>query len=118
MAIRTRDALRRDQQQLLGEYRRLRQRGGSVAQLPTPGSSTTVFLYGRVSQVVSSDPTYGPHLVVVPQDVAGTPPVFADSTAASLRCYPPPNHVVGDYSVNEQVKVLAVRGAFIADKSA
>jgi len=68
--------------------------------------------------VVASDPTYGPHLVVAPQTVSGTPPVFTDAVTAEVRCYPPPNHVVGDYSVNEQVKILAVRGAYIADKSA
>ena len=118
MAIRSRDSLRRDQQQLLAEYRRLRAPRDLVVQLPTPGSTTTVFLYGRVDQVVASDPTYGPHLVVAPQDVSGTPPVFSDSTAATVRCYPAPNHVVGDYTVNEKVKILAVRGAFIADKSA
>ncbi len=118
MPIRTRDALRRDQQHLLAEYRRQRRRRDSVIQLPTPGTATTVFLYGRIDQVVASDPDHGPHLMVTPQEVSGTPPVFADSTAATIRCYAAPNHGVGDYGVNEMVKVLAVRGAFIADKSA
>ncbi len=118
MPVRSREQLRRDQHQLLAEYRRLRRQRESVAQLPTHGAVASVVLYGRVTQVVSSDPTFGAHLVVAPQDVSGTPPVFSDSTAASVRCYPAPNHVVGDYTVNEKIKVLTVRGAFIADKSA
>lgn len=121
MAIRTREELRRDQQQLLSEYRRLRSAapaGSSIGQLPTPGSPLAVLLFGRVSQIVNSDPTYGAHLIVVPQDVSGTPPTFSDSPAAAIRCYPPPNHAVGEYSLNEKVNVLTLRGAFIADKLA
>ena len=118
MGIRTREQLHRDQEQLLAEHRRLTRQPRAVAQLPSDGSGVAVTVYGRVDQVVSSDPTYGAHLVVAPQQASGTPPVFSDSTAASVRCYPAPNHVVGDYTVNEMIKILALRGAFIADKSA
>ena len=72
--IRTSETLRRDQAEILSSYRQDMMRQGSVAVLPRPGGTTAPGIYGRVSSVVGSDPTYGPHLVVVRQEWSGTPP--------------------------------------------
>ncbi len=118
MSVRSLDILRREQERLLAQYRARRRTAEQVVQLPTAGPAAVVTSYGRVTSVVSSDPTYGAHLVVAPQQFTGMPPSISDSSAASLRCYAAPNRTVSDYSVNEYVKVLAAKGAFIADKSA
>jgi len=119
MVVRSLDVLKREQERWLMEYRARRAAAEELVQLPGGTASTAaVASYGRVTSVVSADPEYGAHLVVAPQQFTGVPPSLSDSTAASLRCYPAPNHTVNDYSVNEYVKILAVRGAFIADKSA
>lgn len=117
MPVRFVEGLRRDQAALTDELRRLSAAAGAVAQLPRPGTATTVLLWGQVTSVVSSDETYGPHLMVQPQAFSGVPPTAADTSGAALRCYPSPNRVVGDYSVDEYVKVLTCRGALIADKA-
>ena len=117
MAVRAREILRRDQAELLLQYRLGRAAGHDVAQLPGPAVQGMVVVWGRASQVITADPDYGAHLVVAPQGFTGTPPTAGDSGAASMRCYPAPNHTVTDYSVDEYVKVLPARGAFVADKS-
>jgi hypothetical protein len=88
-----------------------------VGQWPTSGGYMGAGVWGRVTEVVSSDPQYGAHLVVQPQRFTGVPPVVQDAEAAAVRCYPAPNRAVGDYAVDEYVKVTAARGAFVADKS-
>lgn len=117
MAVRNLDQLRRDQVALADELRRLKQHQAGIAQLPAPGTATTVILWGKVTSVISSDPTYGPHLLVQPQTFSGTPAAPSDTTGPALRCYPTPNHVVTDYAVNEYVKVLTCRHALLADKA-
>ena len=44
---------------------------GSVAVLPRPGGSLALAVYGRLAVVVTSDPDYGPHLMVVRQTWSG-----------------------------------------------
>ena len=75
-------------------------------------------VYGRVSSVVSSDPDYGPHLVVVRQKWSGTPPTVSDESSPEVRCYPTPNHTVSDYSVNDYVRIEAAHGAMVAERLA
>jgi len=86
-----------------------------VAVMPRPIGLVAPGVYGRVDSVVSSDPDYGPHLVVVRQEWSGTPPTVSDSSALSVRCYPTPNRVVGDYSVDDYVRIIAARGAMVAE---
>jgi len=113
--VRSAETLRRDQAAILESYREelspplpLAERAGSV--LPT-----VAVVYGRVSSVVTTDPTYGPHLMVVRQVWSGVPPTVSDGDAVAVRCYPTPNHVVGDYSVNDYVRVVSARGALLAE---
>jgi hypothetical protein len=113
--IRTAETLRRDQAEILSSYRQDMAHQGSVAVLPRPGGTTAPGVYGRVSSVVGSDPTYGPHLVVVRQEWSGTPPTVSDSSAPTVRCYPTPNRVVNDYSVDDYVRIVAARGAMVAE---
>ncbi len=59
--------LQRDQAEIMSLYREERVLPDSVAVLPRPGGSTAVSVFGQVDQVVSSDPDYGPHLLVTRQ---------------------------------------------------
>ena len=116
--IRSMETLRRDQSAILSAYRDEQVVRDSVAILPRPGTMTASVLYGRVNSIVTSDPTYGPHLIVVRQDWSGTPPTVSDATGATVRCYPTPNNTVSSYSVNEYVRITAARGAMLAEKLA
>lgn len=113
--IRTPENLRRDQAEILSSYRQQIASQGTAAVLPQPGGIVTPDVYGRVDTVVTSDPDYGPHLVVVRQEWSGTPPTVSDSSAPSVRCYPTPNNVVTDYSVNDYVRIIAARGAMVGE---
>ena len=73
-------------------------------------------LIGKVTSVVTSDPTYGAHLVIEPQAFSGTPPAASAASQPSLRGYPTPDRVVTDYVVNEYVSVRTARGALLALK--
>lgn len=115
---RSMDTLRRDQAVILSAYRDEKAARDSVAVLPRPGTMTASALYGRVGSVVTSDPTFGSHLVVVRQDWSGTPPTVSDAGDATMRCCPTPNHTVGSYSVDEYVRITAARGAMLAEKPA
>ena len=119
MAIRSREQRQEDAERILAEYRaRLSGSAGEDREEPSPAMPTSVL--GKVTQVVNSDPTYGPHLVVQPQEYTGTPPVPADSIANTVRCYPTPNHVVADYVVDEfvSIQILAQSDAYVAVKLA
>jgi len=119
MAIRSRKQLQLDQAGVLAEYRRARSEAAAyVGQMPVSGGSAATGAWGRVSEVVTSDANYGPHLTVQPQAFSGVPRTALDASVAAVRCYPAPNRVVGDYAVNEYVKIISARGALIADKSA
>ncbi len=112
---RSAEVLRRDQAEILRAYRGERARAGEVAVLPRPGGAGAAVIYGRVSEVVPSDPTYGPHLMVVRQVWSGVPPQISDGEAA-VRCYPTPNRTVSDYAVNDYVRIAAMRGAMVAER--
>jgi len=113
--VRPLDVLRRDQAEVLEECRRGQRRGESVAVLPRPGGVVSPVVYGRVTAVVTSDPTYGPHLVVVRQRWTGTPPSCSDMAGVTVRCYPSPNRSVSDDAVDDYLRVVAARGAMIAE---
>ena len=70
-----------------------------------------------MDEVVGEDPEFGPHLVVQPQQFVGSPPEPEDAPVAAARCYPAPGCGVEAYEVGEYVKLMAARGAVIADKS-
>ncbi len=109
------DALRRDQRDVLESYRQEGQRPDSVALLPRPGGVLAPVVYGRVTEVVGSDPTHGPHVRVVRQRWTGRPPVRSDVEGTAVRCYPTPNRTVADYSVGDFVRLVAARGAMVAE---
>ncbi len=112
---RSAESLRRDQAEVLTGYRGERARAREVAVLPRPGGAMAAVAYGRVSAVVASDPTYGPHLVVVRQVFSGTPPTASDGESEPMRCYPTPNRTVADYAVGDKVRIAAARGAMVAE---
>jgi hypothetical protein len=116
--IRPLDKLRRDQAAILDSFREESAARGSVAVLPRPGGALNLAVYGRISDVVTSDATYGPHLVVVRQRWSGTPPTPGDVAESSVRCYPSPGRAVGDYAEDEYVRILAAHGAMVAEKLA
>ena len=113
MAIRSTGTLRQVQEEILDAYR------AQLSAIPEPPAveapvEPPARHLARVSAVVTSDATYGPHLMVVPQSLSGSPPTPSDSAIPAQRAYPTPNHSVSDYSVNDYVAVWAVRGARLA----
>jgi hypothetical protein len=115
--IRSIDRLHQDQAAVLAAYRNDTNRD-TVASLPRPGGVTAVTVYARVSQVIASDETYGPHLLVIRQQWANTPPAPTDATADETRCYPTPNHAVTDYEVNELVRLVVAHSCLLAERLA
>ncbi len=114
--IRGMEKLRRNQAEVMASYKEEVERSVELATLPRPGSVISVVTFGRVDSVVSTDPDYGPHLLVVRQQWSGTPLTVADSALPAVRCYPSPNHVVGDYTVDEYVRLSTAHGAKVAEK--
>ncbi len=117
MAIRSREQRQEDAERILTEYLASTQVGGGEdSQEPSLPMPTSVL--GKITTVVTSDATYGPHLVVQPQEYTGTPPTAADSITSTIRTYPTPNHAVGDYAVNEfvSIQILAQSDAYVAVK--
>ncbi len=119
MAIRSREQRQEDAERILAEYR-VRLSGSADEDREEPSLAMPTSVLGKITQVVGSDPTYGPHLVVQPQEYTGAPPSASDSIANALRCYPTSNHVVGDYAVNEfvSIQILAQSDAYVAAKLA
>ncbi len=119
MAIRSREQRQEDAERILSEYRaRFSSSTDQDREEPSPAMPASVL--GKITLVVSSDATYGPHLVIQPQEYTGLPPSVSDSIDSTLRCYPTPNHVVGDYAVNEfvAIQILAQSDAYVATKLA
>ncbi len=117
MASRSREQRKEDAERILTEYRaRLSSAAGEDREEPSLAMPASVL--GKITQVVGSDPTYGPHLVIQPQEYTGTPPSASDSIANTVRCYPTSNHVVGDYAVDEfvSIQILAQSDAYVAAK--
>ncbi len=116
--IRDMDKLLRDQSEILSTYREQRAGRAEVAVLPRPGGSIALAVYGRVHALVESDTEYGPHLLVVRQQWGGMPPTVSDARDSATRCYPTPNRAVGDYTVDEYVRMTVAHGAMVAEKVA
>ena len=116
--MRSVERLQQDQAAVLASYRDDAAGRDTVASLPRPGGVTAVTVYARVSQVVASDATYGPHLLVVRQGWAGTPPAPSDATADETRCYPTPNHTVTDYEIDEIVRLVVAHSCLMAERLA
>ena len=114
MGVRSLEQLKRDQAELLEDYRnRIAAAGsGGVAGVTLPRPALQ---WGRVTQVVSSDPDFGPHLTVQGFIYTGSPPQLTQAAAAPIRCYPAPGKVVGDYSVDDYVRLTPTAGAVIAE---
>ena len=114
MAVRSLEELRRDQAELLAAYRSALGEPGKTAR--AEARSATGYRVGKITTVVTSDATYGPHLVVKPQGFSGRPPVVSDSTLPTRIAYPTPDRVVGDYQVDEYVALWIAPGAELAVK--
>ncbi|UCD27483.1 MAG: hypothetical protein JSV03_10195 [Planctomycetota bacterium] len=114
--IRSLKNLQRDQAEIMSSFRQEQTPPDSVALLPRPGGSTAISVFGRITQVISSDPDYGPHLMVKRQQWTGTPPTASDSSVPAVRCYPTPNHTVTDYLVDDYVLILTANGAMVAQR--
>ena len=117
MAIRSIEQLKRDQAGLLAEYRDRLGAGpsGGAAAMTV---SRPALQWGRVTQVVTSDETYGPHLMVQGYLYTGSPPALTQAAAAALRCYPAPGKTVSDYAVNDYVRLTPTGVAAIAERMA
>lgn len=116
--LRSIDRLQQDQAKVLASYRDAAAGSDVVAALPRPGGVTAVTVYARVAQVVTSDATHGPHLLVVRQGWTGTPPAPNDASSEVTRCYPTPNHVVTDYAENEVVRLAVAHSGLLAERLA
>lgn len=114
MGIRGLEELRREQEAVLAAWR---SRGASSSsRMGMSVGMETLALVGKVTSVVASDPTYGAHVVVSAQQFTGAPPSAGAASRPTMRAYPTPNRVVGDYAVNEFVWLATVRGAVLAGK--
>jgi hypothetical protein len=114
MAVRPIQQLRREQQEMLDALREM-EAEASTATVETPAESgEPIYRLARVTQVVTSDPTYGPHVRVVPQILSGTPPAPSDRDVSAGRAYPTPNRSVNDYSVDEYVAVWKIDAVWLA----
>ena len=118
MAVRPREQRAEDAEQILADYLAGTAGGAAGQETGNLAVAMPTSVLGKITQVVGSDPTYGPHVVVQPQEYVGTPPAVADSVANTIRCYPTPNHVVGDYAVDEfvSIQILADSDAYVAVK--
>ena len=117
MQVRRLGQLKRIQDELLEEYKQQRS-SAAAGESADSAAADQLCLLGRVSQVVSSDPELGPHLLVILQKFTGTPPSPSDATTMTQVYYPTPGREVSDYSVNEYVRLLSARGAALAGKLA
>lgn len=92
------------------------ERRGEAAEGGGPGAGAVVH-YGKIEAVVVGDEQQGAHLVVRLQRFSGRPPVMGPvSGAPPLVCYPTPGRTVGDYGVDEVVRVVVAAGARLAEK--
>lgn len=115
VGVRSIGQLREDQAALLAEYLGRSVGGDAAASIAEVDAVVTI---SKVTSVVTSDPTYGAHLVVQSQAFSGTPPAASTAAKPTVRVYPTPNRVVTDYSVGEFVRVLTCRGAVLGSKLA
>lgn len=117
MSVRSWRQLRFAQAKTLEQYRISRSRSGAVfAEDSGRRRMTTAYRVGKITSVVTSDETYGPHLVVKPQAFSGRPPTPSDSSQPTRVVYPMPNLVVGNYAVDEYVALWITDGAEFAVK--
>lgn len=114
MAVRSPEQLRRDQAELLETYRGGRSEVGQAVEGEV--AAAPPYRIGRITTVVGSDETHGPHLVVKPQSFSDRPPVIADSSGPTRIAYPTPNLSVGNYQVDEYVGLWITKGAELAVK--
>jgi len=113
MAIRSAAKLAADQAKLLASYRANQQT--SPAGAGPPEASQPTLQYGKVTAVISTDPTHGPHLTVQAQTSTGTPPTFSATAAPPFRCYPAPGKTVGNYTANDYIRLTAAEQAMFAE---
>jgi len=117
MQVRDLQQLKRVQEQLLEEYKVQQEQAREAGPTRSAAEGAPSWI-GRVSGVVSSDEELGPHLLVIKQSFANTPPTPSNAVSNARVYYPTPGRDVADYSEDEYVLLLRVDGAFLADKLA
>ncbi|MBN2560669.1 MAG: hypothetical protein JXQ75_07040 [Phycisphaerae bacterium] len=114
MAVRSIQQLERDQAALLAAYKN-RLAGAVAGGVPSVTMPRPALQWGRVTQVVTSDEQFGPHLMVQGYIYTGSPPEPTEAAAAAFRCYPAPGKAVTDYSVNDYVRLTPAAEAVIGE---
>lgn len=113
--MRSLQQLRTDQDRLRDHWRRSSPTAPQELRRLSGGPRPTSLRFGRVSSVVASDPTYGPHLMVACRHAGGTPPQWQESPEPSLRCYVAPGCQIVDYSPEAIVRLLFLEGIVVAE---
>lgn len=108
--MRTLERLLEDQERLLSRWRRSREVPTWPTRGPGWGSSVTAVRYGKVASVVTSDPTFGPHVTVIGQVSSGSPGQWEDSTRPAFRAYAAPGLVITGFAVDQFVRVHFMDG--------
>jgi len=115
--MRSLDKLMRHQADLLAGWRSRVPAGGAGGE-PAVARPRPNVLWGKITAIVTTDPQFGPHLMVQPQVVSGVPPTTAPAAASVMRCFPPPGKVVADYAVGEFVRLVCAAEAIFAERLA
>lgn len=115
--MRSMDQLMQHQAELLAAWRS-RQPESGAGGAPALGRTRADVLWAKITAVVTTDPQFGPHLMVQPQAVSGLPPTTASAAASVIRCFPSPGKLVADYAVDEFVRLVPASGAVIAERLA
>lgn len=115
MLVRTIGTLKATQARILESYKQ--ERNAAVALVDDlTGAAVSRFAFGRVDEIVTSDEQFGPHLKVALQQFGGTPPTPTDANGATQVYYPAPGGWVGDYAIDEWVRLEFASGVRFAIK--
>ena len=115
--MRSLDQLMQHQAELLAAWRSRRPEGGAGGE-PALGRPRPEVLWGKITAIVTADPQFGPHLMVQPQVVSGSPATTAPAAASVIRCFPPPGKVVAGYAVDEFIRLVPAAEAIFAERLA
>ena len=115
MPMRSLPQLLADQDRLRSDWRRSAQAAPQELPRQSGGPRPTTLRFGRVNSVVSSDPIYGPHLMVFCLHATDTPPQWQPGHESAIRCYLPPGGQIGDYSPDQFVRLLFLESIVVAE---
>lgn len=115
MQVRTLGQLKATQSRMLELYKQDRS-AANAAPSDEPVAAAFESAVGRIDDIVTADETLGPHMKVALQQFAGSPPSPADASGATQVYYPVPGRSVGDFAIDEYVKLLVASGVRLAAK--